>query len=475
MGSEAGNPEKKVSHDMSKEAQPAGQSSPWGAAFNLMNTIVGTGIVSVPQALYKSGFGLGVIALLLVAWATEFSMTLIVKTALKNGVRTYEDLCKKAFGNFGFYSINAAIFLNEMITLFCYAMVFGKLILIFPSLCDGEADIGVCEKKYRLIFVASCMTLVVLPICLFRDLSKLEKFSAVSIAFVLFLIGSVVGLLIKNGPVDPPQTRDPADYNDIAIFGKTAFFSSIGTFAFAFTAHCIAFNVFETLEVQTIGNWKKTSYGGVGMAAFLTITMGICGYLTFHECSQDVIFDGYRGSGAFVVAVRCVFFFTIVLTYPLHHSVTRYIAFATFFRKTDNERMSTAVHYGLTFGIWLFSVVVALLTDDLGAYISATGSLFVCFLGFVMPPACYLMLDARADLADLRVGQKSQWQKVVTYLYIGGTVLMLIFGVVEMVAGPTTAIVSHLQTAAAKAKAKTDGTAFVDPSAAPAYCSALSS
>lgn len=48
------------------------------AAFNYINSIVGSGVIGIPYALHKSGFGFGLMLLAFVALITDYSLILMV-------------------------------------------------------------------------------------------------------------------------------------------------------------------------------------------------------------------------------------------------------------------------------------------------------------------------------------------------------------------------------------------------------------
>lgn len=48
------------------------------AAFNYINSIVGSGVIGIPYALHKAGFGFGLLLLAFVAFITDYSLILMV-------------------------------------------------------------------------------------------------------------------------------------------------------------------------------------------------------------------------------------------------------------------------------------------------------------------------------------------------------------------------------------------------------------
>lgn len=86
---------------------PKKQSGLFGACSNLVNSIVGAGIVGIPYAFRQAGFIAGLVLLGLVAFLTDRSLRVIVNLAtyhpkLKNrNVLTFEALASYPFGKVG--------------------------------------------------------------------------------------------------------------------------------------------------------------------------------------------------------------------------------------------------------------------------------------------------------------------------------------------------------------------------------------
>lgn len=73
-----------------------------GCSSNLINAIVGSGIVGLPFAIKETGPCAGVVLVILCGLLTEKSLRLLVETAKHAHVPSYETVAEAAFGRFGF-------------------------------------------------------------------------------------------------------------------------------------------------------------------------------------------------------------------------------------------------------------------------------------------------------------------------------------------------------------------------------------
>jgi sodium-coupled neutral amino acid transporter 11 len=103
----------------------AGKASFWSACFNFVNSIVGAGIIGLAYALKQAGVYLGLIMLVAIAALTDHGARSIIVLGSKHGASSYEDLCGKAFGNLGTYTVSAMMFLMSFGAMVAYMIIIG--------------------------------------------------------------------------------------------------------------------------------------------------------------------------------------------------------------------------------------------------------------------------------------------------------------------------------------------------------------
>lgn len=95
---------------------------------NYINSILGSGIVGIPYALHKAGFGFGLFLLVSLAFVTDYSLSLLVKSANLAGVTSYQDLVHVAFGRPGFYLLTLLQFIYPFIAMISYNVIIGDTV-----------------------------------------------------------------------------------------------------------------------------------------------------------------------------------------------------------------------------------------------------------------------------------------------------------------------------------------------------------
>ncbi|CAM9763087.1 unnamed protein product, partial [Ectocarpus fasciculatus] len=165
------------------ERYPPGNSSAAGAVSNLVNTIVGAGIIGLPFALAESGLWAGVFMLCLAAFLTNRSTNMLIVAGEKIGRLNYEELMVDSFGNVGVYLY------SFFVVLLGYGAMSAYLILVadtIPEIAKASGTTnGPFADRHAVIFMFGIF--VVLPLSLLKDLSKLAYTSGISVLADVFL------------------------------------------------------------------------------------------------------------------------------------------------------------------------------------------------------------------------------------------------------------------------------------------------
>jgi sodium-coupled neutral amino acid transporter 11 len=170
-----------------------GKSSVVIASFNFINSIVGAGIIGIPAAMEKCGFIFGIIMLLFVACLVYQSVLILIDCGLKTDKLDFEEVAETLLGRKGYYAALISMFLFSYGAQVAYLIIIGDTLpvvfhLFYPN--NPLAD--------RNITISILAIVIILPLCLLKDLGSLSWSSLLSIfADVgLVLIVLIVGIYI---------------------------------------------------------------------------------------------------------------------------------------------------------------------------------------------------------------------------------------------------------------------------------------
>ena len=152
--------------------EPKTRSGLGGVIFNLVNSIVGAGIVGIPYAFKESGLVTGLILLVLVSWMTDKSLRIIIESASYHpklkpvGIKTYEDLMMIIFGRYG------SIFIQVNMFILAYGAMVAYLLIIKDTV-PKVFGLGDSFVEKELVMIVTSLV-IMLPLSLMRDMASLS-------------------------------------------------------------------------------------------------------------------------------------------------------------------------------------------------------------------------------------------------------------------------------------------------------------
>ncbi|XP_017463037.1 PREDICTED: putative sodium-coupled neutral amino acid transporter 11 isoform X2 [Rhagoletis zephyria] len=106
------------------------------ASFNYINSIVGSGVIGIPYALHRAGFGLGLLLLVLVAFITDYSLILMVRCGHICGRFSYPGIMEAAYGKYGYYLLSILQFMYPFLAFMCHHNTF----LVYQSMRNATLE-----------------------------------------------------------------------------------------------------------------------------------------------------------------------------------------------------------------------------------------------------------------------------------------------------------------------------------------------
>lgn len=182
-----------------------------GASFNLTSSIVGAGCIGLGGAIANSGGLISFVAIVVFAVLSKYSFDLIVDLTAESSqdarASTYEDLGYLTYGRAGKMTVIISKGLYSFGCLVAYivivkdnfAFAISHLLYGYDSEMrdtDYEKFQGLITNQY-FVTIFFC-TSVMLPLCMLRDVTPLERFSALKITVVLLIVVIVIYLFVVS-------------------------------------------------------------------------------------------------------------------------------------------------------------------------------------------------------------------------------------------------------------------------------------
>lgn len=403
-------------------------------ALNLMNGVIGAGIIGLPGALNRAGFLPGLLLSLFVALMSDTTIRLLAALGSAYGCATYEDLAIQAFGAYGFYVVCAFQGLFTFGAMCSYLLIFSDSLAGVVATLSPLPASHVLSDRRMLLVLGACAGM--LPLSLYRHFGRLAKYSIIKFACMTALTCTVIAyfFIIRNAS----STHD-ATWRYVSP--HSGFFPAVGTVAFSFVCHHQTFLAYASLKKPSMQRFATVIHVAVGGAFVLSVLFAVFGYMTFWELTDGDIFNNYLTlpdvrASPLLCAARLLLALNMVFTYPGEMLVARNTLEAIIERRRKHLRWvamrapvhdTTALlalraadehaaaesadawvpaqgctralgeHVVLTLTLFIASLAVALSTNDLNRVLDISGSFAAVFLAFVLPAAIRLRLGVTPD------------------------------------------------------------------------------
>jgi sodium-coupled neutral amino acid transporter 11 len=301
------------------------------------------------------------------------------------------------FGSYGSYFVLVNMFILAYGAMVAYLLIIKDTVPVVLDMVD-TGDGNFLERE--LIMIVTSLIIVV-PLSMARDMASLAATSLLSVVADAILVGFVIGF--------SPVRSTVSEYGgfvkvleDNWINGKL--FIGLGVLSTAMACQHSAFIVSGSLENKTASRWGMVTSRSISISAAMCIMMGVTGYLGFLDATEGDVLNNFDSDSFEANAGRTLLAVTMFFTYPMECFVARHVLVKLLYNgDMDNEAVGVNGEiipevkvFGflgrrekVTLGIYVATLIPALIVDDLGPVLSLTGSLGASCIAYIGPGLVY--------------------------------------------------------------------------------------
>ncbi|KAG5857721.1 probable sodium-coupled neutral amino acid transporter 6 isoform X2 [Anguilla anguilla] len=385
----------------------AGAQGPGGASFsscvfNLMNAIMGSGILGLAYAMTNTGILGFCLLLLLVSGLASYSIHLLLKLCDQTAITSYEGLGFQAFQKPGKILVASTILIQNTGAMSSYMFIIKTelpaAIISFLS-PEPSGNPWYLNGWVLLMLVMFC---VVLPLAMLPKIGFLGYTSSLAFVFMLFFTAVVVIKkwsipcpLPLNDTLTPSQSSNFSDPECIpklfAISSKSAY--AIPTMAYSFLCHTAVLPIYCELHRPTKKKMQNVANVGISLSFLVYLVSSLFGYLTFYEHVDSELllgYDRYLPHDMLVMTVRLAILLAVLLTVPLIHFPARKAAIMLI---RGDQPFSWVHHAVVTVLLLTVVLLLAIYVPDIKNVFGVVGSTTSTCLLFVYPGLFYLRIS----------------------------------------------------------------------------------
>jgi sodium-coupled neutral amino acid transporter 11 len=250
--------------------------------------------------------------LLTVAILVDRSVIMLIEIGIKEQKYNFEDLALHLLGVHGYYVTLLFMFIFAYGAQIAYMVIIGDTIPIFL-----ENSLGYSVN--REIVMVTFATIIILPLCLLKNLSSLSKTSFVSILSDIFIV-----IIVVINSYSKAQKQDASQSLNGMVYININIFAGIGTMAFAFVCQHNSFLVYKSLKEPTIENWKFVAHFSITISFLISLTLGIFGYLAFKDKTNGDILTNFSSDNSLINFARFLLALCMTFVFPMECYVSRH-------------------------------------------------------------------------------------------------------------------------------------------------------
>ena len=399
-----------------QETDKSGHAGFTASYVNLVKTIIGAGILVLPDALMKMGLLLGLVMMFVAAGLCVLGLHLLNVAAMQLGRKaSFSGLCSITYPHAAFV-FELAIAVKCIGAGISYLSIVGKtsksLAEQLLGLTTGTGDtiftLLLRSKAFWTIFFAVAIS----PVCFMRKMDSLKYTSFGGIAAVFYLVLLTIWNFFN--------TTD-ASFSKIPVFvsPSLSMCSAYSAFVFAFTCHQNILPIQNEAGNTTPGGMMSIIGPSVGTANVLYLLVSVFGAATYGNVVKGVLLDSFGNEMPFTIA-RVMYILLLVLSFPLQVFPCR----ICIDKMVSTISPSTAKKVPNT--IYLFSTVgIIALCSGIGAldyevnkalgWVGATAGTFICYF---LPAIIY---------NKLYMGTRMNWRRIsaIGLFFAGGLTMVL--------------------------------------------------
>ncbi|XP_034051248.1 probable sodium-coupled neutral amino acid transporter 6 isoform X1 [Thalassophryne amazonica] len=377
------------------------------SVFNLMNAIMGSGILGLAYAMSSTGIIGFCILLVIVSSLAAYSIHLLLKLCNQTDINSYEDLGSRALQKPGKVLVALAILIQNMGAMSSYLFILKSELPAAISSFAGSDSTGVAwyeDGRLLLILATVC---IVLPLSLLPKIGFLGYTSSLAFFFMLYF---AIVVVIKKWSIPCPlqhnvttfsSTYQISNSSDSECTPKLFVISSksvyaIPTMAFSFLCHTAVLPIYCELDRPSKTRMQNVTNVSISLSFLVYLISALFGYLTFYANVDSELllsYDAYLPWDVMVITVRLAILLSVLLTVPLILFPSRK---AMILLLQGVQPFSWTIHTIVTLIILSVVLLMAIFVPDIKNVFGVVGSTTSTCLLFIFPGVFYLKISSQS-------------------------------------------------------------------------------
>jgi len=376
-----------ISQDISTfSTLPAPQtySTVFGTTMNLLNSVLGAGVLSIANSFTFCGILPSIVILTVSASLSYLSAYMIVKTNEIARAESLPALTTLALGKNGSFVIAASS------VLFCYSCMTAYIIMSAEIVQSWLSLVNIKINGFwdRAIFVLIYSVCIPVVLTFPRQIGFL---SAISFACFLALVIYTISIIYKGITILPVKGVDPTCETSVLSFKV---FNSLSIYSLALALTVVMIPILQKMEPNTL---KKLMASGIAffLSFIIVLVPGVIGYLLFGENSKPVILSNFDDKDKLFIIVKAAYFIVLVASYPVMGLALMGVTSRSFYHHDLPQTLPFGQRIVCLLVVNVVPIAIGMFLPNVRPAMAIGGALGGGLSNFVFPPLIWISLSRK--------------------------------------------------------------------------------